>query len=64
VPFQIVDRFRGSLKLAFEEVEGSDEAFFERDLGFPAKEGAGFGDVGAAAGWVVLGQGLKAEFAA
>ena len=32
-------------------------------MGFPAEEGAGLGDVGAAAGGVVLRERFEAEFA-
>ena len=38
--------------------EGEREAFAEGDLWLPAKQGAGFCDVWAATGGVVLGEGL------
>lgn len=38
--------------------EGSFETFAEGDFWLPVEQGAGFGDVGAAAGGVVLGEGL------
>src|SRR6476646_11663633 len=41
--------------------EGGDEAFGEGDFGFPAQEAFGFADVGAAAGGVVLGEGVEDE---
>jgi len=48
---------------AFEEGHGFGEAFAEADSGFPAEEGAGLGDVGTAAGGIVLRERLEAEFA-
>ena len=46
---------------AFEEVERFGEAFAEADAGFSAEENTGLGDVGAAAGGVVLRQISEAE---
>ena len=42
--------------------EGFLEAFVEGDFWLPAEQGAGFADVGAAAGGIVLGQGCKNNF--
>jgi hypothetical protein len=53
-------RFDGDAGL--EVGEGLLEAFSEGDLWFPAEQGAGLGDVGAAARGVVLGQRLVDYF--
>ena len=49
-------RFGGEAGL--EVGEGFLEAFAEGDFGLPVEQGAGFADVWAAAGWVVLRQRL------
>jgi hypothetical protein len=49
--------------LALEKREGLGQSLLESDFRFPAEQSAGFGDVGAAAGRVVLWKRLKAEFA-
>ena len=46
-----------------EEVQRLLQTFMELNFRFPSKQGAGLGDVGTTARWVVLRQGLEGEFA-
>src|ERR1017187_1582477 len=52
---------RAGSSLAPEEFQRLAQSFPESNLWLPAQQGAGLGDVGAAAGGVVLGQRLKAQ---
>ena len=56
-------RLRVDGNLARKELERFFQPFLEADARFPTQQGAGFRDVGAAAGGVVDGQRLKAQFA-
>src|ERR1035438_10288711 len=49
--------------LAREKLERFCQALLERGPRLPTQQGASFRDVWAAAGWVVLGQGFKAQVA-
>ena len=60
---EVLNGSGGDGEFAFEEGDGFLEALAEVDAGFPAEENAGLGDVGAAAGGVVLGQIFETELA-